>query len=234
MAQRSPSRRSRGEAASDRHRRITIELGLGFAVAWAAGATFAWWVKSTGGWTAGTRWDTDVLRRIHTPLPRWLDFVMLTVPWFGTNITILAILIPACIWVWRRGRNDLVVALSAVSVGSYLLNLLIKLAFGRPRPTLWERRGEYTWSSYPSGHAIAMMSVLPIVAWLIYRERGWVWPFMICIALVVPMVYSRVYLGVHWPTDVVAGLIVGAIWGIAVRSAFRRSERVARRGQTIE
>jgi len=218
----------------ERRRRIVTELGIGFAVAYVAGAAFALWVKYSGGWTAGTAWDMDVLRRVQAPLPRWLDLVMLTVPWFGTNITILAIVIPVSVWLWRRRRKDLVVPLGAVSVGCYLLNLLIKLAFARPRPMLWEHRGEYTWSSYPSGHAIAMMSVLPIVAWLTYRERGWVWPFVICLALVVPMVYSRVYLGVHWPTDVAAGLIVGVIWGVAVRLALRGSHGVVRWGQAVE
>lgn len=212
---------------TERRRRFVTELGLGFALAYLAGALFARWVKHSAGWVNGTPWDLGILRQVHAPVPHWLDILLLTVPWFGTNITILGILIPFGIRMWRRRRRDLVVALGVVSVGSYLLDLSLKFALDRPRPSLWEHRGEYTWASFPSGHAIVMMSVLPIVAWLIHGERGWRWPYHVWIALLAATVYSRVYLGVHWPTDVAAGLVVGTIWGTAVWIALRHSEDVA-------
>lgn len=124
-----------------------ITVLLGFATAFIAGAVFAVWVKHSGGWLHGTTWDAAVLDRVHRPLPRALDVVMLVVPWFGTNITFFAVFLPLWVWLWRQNRCGIVLELATVSVGNYLLNLFLKLAYERPRPALWEHRGEYTWSS---------------------------------------------------------------------------------------
>ena len=203
-------------------------LLLGFVAAFISGAAFALAVKHVGGWDNGTRWDVALLNHAHRPLPRWLDVILLVVPWFGTNITIFAVFLPLWAWLWRRDRRDLVFELGVVSVGSYLLNLGLKFPFARPRPSLWLRRGEYSFASYPSGHAIAMMSVLFIVAWFMYRERGTRWQFALWALLVVLMIYSRVYLGVHWPSDVAAGLLVGSIWGAVTWLGLRGRQTVER------
>ena len=108
------------------------------------------------------------------------------------------------------------------------LEMALEMNLDLARPSLWERRGEYTWASFPSGHAMAMMSVLLIAAWLAHRERGSRWPYALWALTFVPMVYSRIYLGVHWPTDVVAGLLVGSIWCAAVWLASRRRQTVER------
>jgi membrane-associated phospholipid phosphatase len=202
-------------------RHVWIALFAGFAAAYLAGAVVALLVKQAHGWTAGTAWDVRVLERVHHPLPRWLDLILLSVPWLGTNITILAVQIPWSVWQVRRGHTGLVTPLAAISVGNYLLNLLMKLAFGRSRPSLWARRGEYTWASYPSGHAIAMLSVVLFAAWLLRRQRGWRWPIVLWVPAFLAMVYSRVYLGVHWPTDVVGGVAIGIVWFVSVWLAFR-------------
>ena len=206
-------------------RRAWIGLTLGLVAAYAAGAAVALAVQHSGGWRNGTSWDLEVLTRAHVSLPGWLDFVMVSVPWLGTNITIFAVLIPAGVRLWRHGRSDIVTPLSAACIGNYVLNTLLKLTFRRPRPTLWPRRGEYTWTSYPSGHAIAMLSVLLFLAWLLHREFDWHWPYVVWLPVFVSMMYSRVYLGVHWPTDVVGGLAVGTIWLLAVWLVFRRADR---------
>ena len=217
-----------GHWASTRGRwRLLADLGVGLSIAFVSGLAVAWQVKRFDGWFHGTRFDWHVLPGAHVPLPHWLDVLLLGVSWFGTNITIIATLIPVSIWLWRRGRRDLVIPLAAVTAGNYLLNFFLKLVSERPRPELWPHRGEYTWSSFPSGHAIAIMSVWPTVVWLVRRERGWHWPHVVWLMLVPLIVYSRMYLGVHWPSDVVAGLIAGAIWGFAIRLTFDRWIRVA-------
>lgn len=199
-----------------------LRLFLGFAVAFASGAAVALVVEHAGGWTSGTRWDVVVLNRAHLALPPWLDLILLVVPWFGTNITIFAVLIPVGVWLRRRGRADVVAQLSAAAVGNYLLNLFLKLEFARPRPTIWPRRGEYAWSSYPSGHVIAMLSVLLLAAWLLRRDGGYRWPLIVWPPLFFLTLYSRVYLAVHWPTDIIGGVAVGMVWALALWLVFRQ------------
>jgi membrane-associated phospholipid phosphatase len=55
-------------------------------------------------------------------------------------------------------------------------------------------------------------SLLFVAAYLIRRELDWRWPYGVCLAFALVTSYSRLYLGVHWPTDVLGGAIIGAVW----------------------
>lgn len=158
---------------------------------------------------------------IDRDVPRAFDWLMLGLPWLGTNLTILPIVAMFSVWLWRRkGRGELGLQLVIVSLGSLVMNAVLKELFNRPRPALWEHRGQYAWASYPSGHAIVCTSVFFTVALMLYRERGWRWPFVVATALMVVVLYSRLYLGVHWPTDVAGGLLLGMVWLAVTQYAF--------------
>jgi len=195
---------------------------LAFAAAFGAGLATAAITKSFGDWNQGFPWERKLMIAMHTPLPPAIDALMLVFPWFGTNISLIPAIAILCWWIWVKwGRPDLSARLAAVQIGSYLLNPSLKALFDRQRPTLFARRGWYGWSSYPSGHAIASVSVLLTVAIVLHRAKGWRWPFYVMTGIMLASMYSRVYLGVHWPTDVLAGLIVGAVWLLATIYAFR-------------
>jgi undecaprenyl-diphosphatase len=158
---------------------------------------------------------------IDRTVPRAFDWLMLTLPWLGTNLTVLPIIIAVSLWLWRKKQRGAVAAhLLATSVGSLIMNAALKDVFNRPRPDLWEPRGQYAWASYPSGHAIVCVAVWFTVARMLRRERGWRWPFGVAAMLLVVVVYSRLYLGVHWPTDVIGGLVMGAVWLVGTDHAF--------------
>jgi len=158
---------------------------------------------------------------IDRDVPRAFDWLLLGLPWLGTNLTLLPIVAAFSLWLWRRkGRGDLGLQLVIVSLGSLVMNAALKDLFDRPRPDLWGHRGQYAWASYPSGHAIVCVSVFFTIALMLYRERGWRWPLVAAAALMVVVLYSRLYLGVHWPTDVVGGLLLGVVWLAVTQYAF--------------
>ncbi|HEX6047676.1 MAG TPA: phosphatase PAP2 family protein [Gemmatimonadaceae bacterium] len=212
-------------------RRAIVVTAVGFVIAFAAGAGFALWLQSTGDWSAGLPWERELLLSMDPSAPAAIDWMMLALPWLGTNLTLAPIIAAFALWLWRKkGRPEVALELVLAVLGSLLLNALMKDVFDRPRPDLWPRRGQYEWAAYPSGHAIVGIAVYFTVTRVIHRELRWTWPYVVAIALLAVSLYSRLYLGVHWPTDVIGGLLLGAIWLGVIQVAFapfhaRRRER---------
>jgi membrane-associated phospholipid phosphatase len=187
------------------------------------GLLFAALMQRGGNWNEGLAWERELMLRTHVRFIAPIDFVFLTLPWLGTNITLIPIVLVVGAWlVVRRKRPDLATHLVVVALGSLTLNALLKGIIDRPRPDLWELRGQHAWAAFPSGHAIASVSVVLTAALLLRQERGWRWPLRVAIVLLVFSLYSRLYLGVHWPTDVLGGVAVGGVWLVATYIAFAR------------
>lgn len=203
---------------------------MSYLAAWAIGIGFGYGLKGTHAWDAGAGWERDMLRYFHAQsLPHWLDQAMLASPLLGTNLTILPLMIVLGLWLWRVKHAPLVAAqLLVVSVGSLSLNPTMKYLLNRDRPALFPLRGMYNWASYPSGHVILTTALYFTGAMLLHRARGWRWPFVVAAAVVVFTCYSRLYLSVHWPTDLVGGLLIGLVWLIGTWKAFTTFD--ARRG----
>lgn len=117
-------------------------------------------------------------------------------------------------WLWfRRSRRAAGHYLGAAVLGWGCYGLL-KWVFARPRPSVVERLDGAGWWSFPSGHAMASVIVLGLAVVLVTQKRlAWA-----AVALLVMLIaFSRVYLGVHYPSDVIAGLFGGVAWiGAAV------------------
>ena len=117
----------------------------------------------------------------------------------------------------KRGAAFLVVV---AVVGGMLLSTGLKLGFERPRPDLVPHGARVYTASFPSGHAmLSAVTYLTLGALLArVQERRRVKAFFIGLAVVLTLLVgvSRVYLGVHWPSDVLAGWCVGAAWAVLV------------------
>ena len=205
-------------------RQLAIDVGLGYLAAWVVGVLFGLALKQTSGWTNGAGWEREVLAWFHEhPLPFWLDRVMLAAPYFGTNLTILPLMIVVGLVLWRKFDQPLIaVHLLIVSIGSLSLNPAMKYLLDRPRPALYPLRGMWTWASYPSGHVILTPALYFTLSLMLQRHFGWRWPFLVSALIIFVTAYSRLYLSVHWPTDLVGGLLIGFTWLIGSWRGFSR------------
>lgn len=144
-----------------------------------------------------------------------LDKIMITITdiGFGTSYIVIVtctLLLLGYLKRWREWG-----ALAICLTGGALLSFLLKILFHRTRPDLF-RVVQETGYSFPSGHALATMCFYGMVAYLIMRTidswRGRLTVMTLAIILSMLIGISRIYLGVHYPTDVIAGYAAGSMW----------------------
>lgn len=204
-------------------------IAAGYAFAFLSGMAFARWLTSYGDWHDGLAWERALMRAVHVPLPSWLDAMMVAMPWLGTNITLFPASLAVVVWlVFREKRYHEAVYVAVVQIGSNSLNPALKFLLERNRPDIIPRRGWYDWAAYPSGHAIASVAVLVTLCIVLYRVREWRWPAYVVAPLLLVSLASRVYLGVHWPSDVIGGVVIGTVWLAFTYFAFREDRRRGR------
>jgi membrane-associated phospholipid phosphatase len=214
-------------------RQLVLELGVAYVCSWLVGIAYGLLIRDHSQWDHGSEWERSLLRWFHAQqLPGWLDRIVLWVPLTGTNLTILPAVLLLGWWLWQRAHRPLVaLQLLVVCVGSLSLNPTMKHLLDRDRPDLFPRRGMYNWASYPSGHAILTIALYFTFALLLYRARRWHWPFFVAALVFLSNAYSRLYLAVHWPTDLVGGMLIGLVWLTGTWAAFTRYERRSRIAQ---
>lgn len=150
--------------------------------------------------------------------PAWVEAAFRDITALGGRSVLTAVTLAALGYLLLAGRRTTAALVAFAVLGGTLLSTLLKAGFARPRPDLVAHLVEVSSQSFPSGHA--MMST---VTWLTLgtllataqptrRLKAYVLGTGIAIALLVGV--SRVYLGVHWPTDVLAGWFVGAAWAL--------------------
>jgi undecaprenyl-diphosphatase len=207
--------------------RLALELTASYLAAWLTGVGFGYVLTRTTTWRLGGAWERGALTWTHDrPLPYLFDQLMLAMPYLGTNLTMLPLMILVGIVLWRKYHQRLIaVQLLVVSVGSLSLNPAMKYLLGRPRPELFPLRGMWTWASYPSGHLILTTALYFTVSMMLHLRLGWRWPYIASVVVIVLTAYSRVYLSVHWPTDLIGGLLIGVVWLVGTWTAFARYRR---------
>jgi undecaprenyl-diphosphatase len=145
-----------------------------------------------------------------------LDTVMLEITSLGTGIAVLMIVAVAALFLVLTTHRYSAMLLIAAAGGGIVLNNVLKLGFDRPRPDIFLPEVHTVSSSFPSGHAMSAAIVYSTVAYLAARllRRRWA-RFLVmsaAFALIALISISRLYLGVHYPSDVIAGVLIGLGW----------------------
>jgi undecaprenyl-diphosphatase len=182
--------------------------------------------------------DTHVLRALRDardvskPIgPTWLPGVAMDLTALGspTVIGLLVFAVTGFLLLQRMYRHALIVLGAAVS--AWGLEWLLKAIFGRARPSVVPHLREVFSASFPSGHALESAAVYLTLGAMLMRLAEGRLTKIYCLAMAMLLTLlvgaSRVYLGVHYPTDVLAGWIVGLLWASVCWIAARRLERRA-------
>lgn len=182
--------------------------------------------------------DVPLLQAMHAvasaPLNRlFVLFSALGYAWGVAPADVILLL-----WlILRRHRREALFAMLSI-VGSMLLNLAAKHSFARLRPDLWASIRPETSYSFPSAHAMGSMTlatVLVLLCWNLRTPWAWGlrWPVTILAAAFVLMIgLSRIYLGVHYPSDILAGWAAASAWVVGMYSlVFRGSLRPWQQGE---
>ena len=177
--------------------------------------------------------DTAVLRWLgahHTPT---LTTIMTEVTPLGTGVVVLTVVGITTAFLWHTEHKHSARMLLAATAGNILLNNVLKLFFDRARPSVFEWGTHAASSSFPSGHAMSATVVYGTVAYLLARLQTHGWSRAITLVLAVVMILliclTRLYLGVHYPSDVAGGIVIGLAWAGFCMATLEASLALARR-----
>jgi undecaprenyl-diphosphatase len=172
-------------------------------------------------------WDEPIQRWVEAHRSGTLDDFFGYMSRFGGLQVVVAGLALLLVLVWRTCR-PLFVLLLAATLARPLIEWTIKALVDRDRPDL-ERLVGGNGPSFPSGHvmaAIALWGLVPPVVALVTQRRVWWWiATAVSATMILTVAASRVYLGVHWFTDVVAALLFGCIYLLVVEWLFHYGHR---------
>jgi undecaprenyl-diphosphatase len=216
-------------------RLLTWELVIGLLLAAAALVLFTWLGREilTG---ITPHLDDRVRSAVHEVAAPELTSLMVVVSRYGGPAYLtpvgLLLVIAFLIRGWQRGALLAVVTMA----GAGLLNLVLKLSFGRVRPEPFFDYPLPVSASFPSGHALFAASFFGGLAVLVSHRVRWaplragIWIGATAIILLVG--FSRIYLGVHYPSDVLAGYAAATVWVATVAFGDRLASRRRRRRST--
>ena len=133
----------------------------------------------------------------------------------GSTLIYLSCFVGVFLLVQQRFISAFILVI--VISGGVGLNIWLKNLFARVRPALWERIVEANSFSFPSGHAMVSLVVYGFIGYLLIANfRSWSsFILFFTVLLILAIGFSRLYLGVHYPTDIIAGYAAGLVWLIS-------------------
>jgi undecaprenyl-diphosphatase len=169
--------------------------------------------------------DETILRALRNPGdladpigPAWLELAMRDLTSLGSFTVVALLTLVAIGYLVIDGKRAAALFVLVAIAGGVVLSEGMKHLFGRPRPDLVAHLVEVQTASFPSGHAmlsaVTFLTLGALLARIQGRRRLKAYVISVAILLTLLTGASRVYLGVHWPTDVLAGWCAGAAWAM--------------------
>ena len=224
--------RALGMRAGSFYATVGVFLVIGVVIAIAGTIAFA----ALGEWVQEgltQSFDVAVLEWMHRHNTALLTQVAVELTYLGTGTVVLMIVAVAALFLWHTQHKHSARLLLAAVAGNILLNGMLKLVFHRARPTVFEWQTVAVSSSFPSGHAMSATVCYGTVAYLVIRLQKHRWSRLLtgtaAVVLILLICTTRLYLGVHYPSDVIAGILVGLAWASFCMATLEASLVLARR-----
>ncbi|MET9950043.1 phosphatase PAP2 family protein [Streptomyces sp. NPDC006339] len=184
------------------------------------------------GWSPLLSFDRDVAEALHRSAVAEPGFTRLNrvlTDWVWDPWTMRVLAAVTAVVLWRRRERRLALWVAVTTLVAAALQHGIKLAVGRARPSWPDPVDSAYYAAFPSGHAMAATVGCGLVLWVLalhWREGWWGWGALTGAALVsvLGVGWTRVYLGVHWPSDVLGGWLLGWCCVAVAIVTYRRVE----------
>jgi undecaprenyl-diphosphatase len=185
------------------------------------------------GWAAGALWTAIVgsidLEAVHDVVGERAAGVTAAaraVTWAGSTFVLVPLAVACCLVLLRAGMREEALAVGVSLAGAIVISDLVKLLVSRPRPPVTHLQA-VTGSSFPSGHATQASAFWFSLVLVLHATRPAALftriAAALALALVLAVAFSRVYLGVHYPADVLAGILLGTSWAAFVARSMREA-----------
>lgn len=169
----------------------------------------------------GFPWDVPVLLAVHSTANPQLDVVVTMLTKLGVFWGVFPIATVTALLLFNRRRWRSLTYLIVTLLGSIIINRTAKVLLHRVRPHLWESPAPEFDYGFPSGHAMSSMTLVAVLVILTWGSR-WRWLVLIVGTIFVLVIgWTRLYLGVHYPSDILAGWMVSVGWAVGVSLIIR-------------
>ena len=164
--------------------------------------------------------------------PLWFEEAMRDITGLGSTIVLVMVTAVTIFYLLLIGRWRTALLVLVTVGGGQILSSLLKLGIDRPRPDLVSHLAEVQTLSFPSGHAmmsaVTYLTLGSMLAGIVPGRATKIYVLGVAVLVTLMVGVSRVYLGVHWPSDVLAGWCAGFAWAmlcwLVARHFFRRTD----------
>ncbi len=175
----------------------------------------------------GLGWDETILLYLRSQSGPVLDRLMLGISTISAGPWVATVDVAVFVFLWAARRQLDALFWAFATGGAALLNVAAKHGYARIRPDLWPSIAPELSYSFPSGHTMQSMALAAAAVALLWSTPARGWAIAVGAAFTGLVGLSRVYLGVHFPSDVAAGWAASLAWVVGLRLVF--DHRAARR-----